>query len=199
MGGKLEMNLSSIADTDSGLELARQGRLFAEDSFVTGSVYAAYRVYLDQLLTGKEGRDHEFSAFFSANTSFGDRLPPSFLNVAGGFSTVRGYPLGAASGDSSLMLKLDYKYHFDTIDLSGSPLDLSAVFFSDIASVKNEDALIFERDDTLWSLGIGLDAVFNEDLRASLGYGMALDAIDSPTQAVESGDGEFYFQLGYSF
>ncbi|YCM45014.1 ShlB/FhaC/HecB family hemolysin secretion/activation protein [Verrucomicrobiaceae bacterium 227] len=199
MGGRLEMNLSSIADTDSGLELARQGRLFAEDSFVTGSVYAAYRLYLDELLTGKEGRHHELSAFFSANTSFGDRLPPSFLNVAGGFSTVRGYPLGAASGDSSLMLKLDYKYHFDTIDLGGSPLDLTAVVFSDIASVKNEDALIFERDDTLWSLGLGLDAVFSENLRASLGYGVALDAIDSPTQAVESGDGEFYFQLGYTF
>ncbi len=199
MGGQLEMNLSSVAGTDSGLELARQGRLFAEDSFITGSVYAAYRLYLDQLLTGRDGRDHEFSAFFSANTSFGDRLPPSFLNVAGGFSTVRGYPLGAASGDSSLLLKLDYKYHFDTIDLGGSPLDFSAVLFSDIASVRNENALVFERNDTLWSLGLGLDAVFAEDLRASMGYGVALDAIDSPTQAVESGDGEFYFQFGYSF
>ncbi|MGJ8697966.1 MAG: ShlB/FhaC/HecB family hemolysin secretion/activation protein [Verrucomicrobiaceae bacterium] len=199
LGGQLEANLSSIAGTDSGLALARQGRLFAEDSFVTGSLYAAYRLYLDEILTGTDGRDHEFSAFLTGNTSFGDRLAPSFLNVAGGYSTVRGYPLGAASGDNLLMLKLDYKYHFDTLDIHGVPLDLSASFFSDVATVKNENAVIFERDDTLWSVGLGLEAVINADLRASLGYGVALRDVISPTQIIMAGDGQFYFQVGYSF
>jgi hemolysin activation/secretion protein len=199
MGGRVEMNLSSVANTDSGAELDQQGRLFAEDSFVTGAIYAAYRLYLDEILTGKEGRDHEFSTFLTANTSLGDRLPPSFLNVAGGFSTVRGYPLGSASGDSSVMLKLDYKYHLDTIDLGSVPLDLSTVFFSDMASVKNEDALSYEQNESLWSLGVGLEATLDEDFRTSLGYGVALRELNSPTQFVESGDGEFYFHVGYSF
>jgi hemolysin activation/secretion protein len=199
MGGRIEFNLSSLANTDSGTDLDQQGRLFAEDSFVTGSIYAAYRRYLDEVFTGKDGRDHEFSAFVTANTSFGDRLPPSFLNVAGGFPTVRGYPLGVASGDSSFMVKLDYKYHFDTLDVGGVPLDLSATLFSDFATVKNEDALFFEGDETLWSVGLGLDAKVNEDLRATTGYGFALSDIDSPVQEVEAGDGEFYFQIGYSF
>lgn len=199
LGGRLEMNLSNLANTDSGLELARQGRLFAEDSFVTGSVYAAHRLYLDEALTGKEGRKHELSTFVTANTSFGDRLPPSFLNVAGGFPTVRGYPLGVASGDRSFMIKLDYKFHHETIELGGLPLSLSTGFFSDFAAVKNEDALFFEGDETLWSIGVGFDAKLNEDLRASAGYGVALSEITSPTQSVESGDGEFYFQVGYSF
>ena len=134
----------------------------------------------------------------TVNTSFGDRVPPSFLNVAGGFQTVRGYPLGIASGDSSFLVKLDYKYHFDTLDVGGG-LDMSAALFSDFATVKNEDALFFESDDTLWSVGVGLDATINKDLRATAGYGFVLRENESPVQDVEAGDGEFYFQVGYSF
>lgn len=199
LGGRIESNLSSIAGTDSGLALSRQGRLFADDSFTTGSIYAAYRVYLDELLTGSEGRDHECSVFASANTSFGKRLPPSFLNVAGGFPTVRGYPLGAASGDNSFIVKLDYKRHFKEVDLGGNPWDFSVGVFTDFATVSNEDALVFEQDETLWSVGLGVDAAFNEALRISLGYGVVLNEITSATQSVESGDGEFYFQLSYTF
>ena len=199
LGGRVEGNLSSLANTDSGLALAGQGRLFAEDSFATASLYTAYRLYLDELLTGREGRQHELAVFASANTSFGDRLPPSFLNVAGGLQTVRGYPLGAASGDGMLMVKLDYKYNFDSLDLGESPLGLSAGFFTDFATVNNADALIFEQDDTLWSVGFGLDAKFNNALRASLGYGFAVKEITSKTQSVDSGDGEFYFQVISSF
>ena len=198
MGGRVEMNLSSLADTAVGAELDQQGRLFAEDSFVTGSIYTAYRRYLDNILTEKNGRKHELSAFLTFNTSFGDRVPPSFLNVAGGFQTVRGYPLGIASGDSSFLVKLDYKYHFDTLDVGGG-LDMSAALFSDFATVKNEDALFFERDETLWSVGVGLDATINNDLRAATGYGFVLRENESPVQQVEAGDGEFYFQVGYSF
>lgn len=198
MGGRVEMNLSSLADTAVGAELDQQGRLFAEDSFVTGSIYTAYRRYLDNILTEKNGRKHELSAFLTFNTSFGDRVPPSFLNVAGGFQTVRGYPLGIASGDSSFLVKLDYKYHFDTLDVGGG-LDMSAALFSDFATVKNEDALFFERDETLWSVGVGLDATINNDLRAATGYGFVLRENETPVQQVEAGDGEFYFQVGYSF
>ena len=195
LGGRVEANLSDLAGTDSGLDLSRQGRLFADDSFVTGSVYAAYRRYLDDLISGKDGRHHELSVIASANTSFGSRLPPSFLNVAGGFPSVRGYPLGAASGDSSFLLKTDYKYNFDSVSFEGLPLDFSAGFFSDFATVKNEGALAFEQDDTLWSLGIGIDAKVREDFRASIGYGVAL----RETNEVDAGDGEFYFQAGFSF
>ena len=198
MGTRLEMNLSSLADTASGTELDQQGRLFAEDSFVTGSIYTAYRQYLDNILTEKNGRKHELSAFLTFNTSFGDRVPPSFLNVAGGFQTVRGYPLGIASGDSSFLVKLDYKYHFDTLDVGGG-LDVSAALFSDFSTVKNEDALFFESDETLWSAGVGLNATINNDLRAAAGYGFILRDNESPVQEVEAGDGEFYFQVGYSF
>lgn len=199
LGGRLEANLSSIAGTDSGLELSRQGRLFADDSFNTGSLYAAYRVYMDNFLTGSDGRQHEFAVFASANTSFEKRLPPSFLNVAGGFQTVRGYPLGAGSGDDSFMVKLDYKYHFENVELGGHPAKLSTGFFTDFATVSNNDALIFEQDDSLWSVGLGLNADFNDTLRISLGYGVALKDITSATQSIDSGDREFYFQLGYTF
>jgi hemolysin activation/secretion protein len=198
MGGRVEMNLSSLADTAVGVELDQQGRLFSEDSFVTGSIYTAYRRYLDNILTENNGRKHELSAFLTVNTSFGDRVPPSFLNVAGGFQTVRGYPLGIASGDSSFLAKLDYKYHFDTFDVGGG-LDVSAALFSDFATVKNEDALFFESDETLWSVGVGLDVTINEGLRATAGYGVVLRENESPVQDVKAGDGEFYFQVGYSF
>ena len=198
MGTRVEMNLSSLADTASGIELDQQGRLFAEDSFVTGSIYTAYRRYLDNIFTENNGRKHELSAFLTVNTSFGDRVPPSFLNVAGGFQTVRGYPLGIASGDSSFLAKLDYKYNFDTFDVGGG-LDVSAALFSDFATVKNEDALFFESDETLWSVGVGLDVTINEGLRATSGYGVVLRENESPVQDVKAGDGEFYFQVGYSF
>lgn len=198
-GTRLETNLSRIAGTDSGVELSQQGRLFADDSFHTGSLYASYRLYLDEWLTDEEGRKHEFLAFASANTSFGSRLPPSFLNVAGGYQTVRGYPLGAASGDDSFILKLDYKHHFDEMKLADVPVKLSATVFSDFASVNNQDALPFEQDDSLWSVGLGVEAVVNEDLQASMGYGIALRDIMISTESIDSGDGEFYFQVSHSF
>lgn len=194
-GGRIEGNLPDLAETDSGLDLSRQGRLFAEDSFVTGSLYGAYRRFLDDIITGEDGRKHELSLFASATTSFESRLPPSFLTVAGGFPSVRGYPLGAASGDSAFLLKIDYKHHFDPVDIGVTSTDFSFGFFSDVATVNNENALAFERDDTLWSIGFGLDAVVREDFRASIGYGVALEE----TGDVNSGDGEFYFQAGYTF
>ncbi len=198
-GARLECNLPSLAGTDSGLELSRQGRLFADDSFVIGALYANYRLYLDEWLTEEDGRKHELQAASSLTTSFGSRLPPSFLNVAGGYHTVRGYPLGAASGDSSFLVKADYKYHFDEVSMGSVPVKFSTSVFSDFATVKNEDALSFEQDDTLWSIGLGLDAVVNEDLRMALGYGVALRDITHSDDSVESGDGEFYFQVSYSF
>jgi hemolysin activation/secretion protein len=76
---------------------------------------------------------------------------------------------------------------------------MSASLFSDFATVKNEDALFFESDETLWSVGVGLDAKINNDLRAVTGYGFVLRENESPVQQVEAGDGEFYFQVGYSF
>jgi hemolysin activation/secretion protein len=76
---------------------------------------------------------------------------------------------------------------------------MSAALFSDFATVKNEDALFFESDETLWSVGVGLDAKINKDLRATAGYGFILRENESPVQEVEAGDGEFYFQVGYSF
>ena len=55
LGAKLEGNLPSLADTDSGADLNRQGRLNASEDFLIGSLYGGIGPILISSLVGLEG------------------------------------------------------------------------------------------------------------------------------------------------
>ena len=216
LGAKLEGNLPSLADTDSGADLNRQGRLNASEDFLIGSLYGGYRTYLDKLLGRSGGRAHELSLFGSMTSSLGgDRLPPSFLGVLGGPYSVRGYPIGTLSGDRSGYLKTDYKFHLNRMggqnssseagndgglrpkfagDMPDFGIALGAFF--DIGSVSNEDRInAFESDGTLSSAGLGLTLDFQGKYTLNLEHAWALSEVMTSNHVIESGDAETYLRF----
>jgi len=205
LGAKLEGNLPGIAGTDSGVDLNLQGRLNASDEFLLGHIYGGYRTYLDEWFGGPNRRAHEFSVFGSASASLaGDRVPPSFLSIVGGPYSVRGYPIGILAGDNSIFVKTDYKIHLNRLTggaqgarfLGDLPdLDLALGAFMDVGSVSNEDRLTaFEVDDTIWSMGLGVSADYQDRYSLSLEYAWALSELMTANEVIESGDGQFYIK-----
>lgn len=211
VGAKIEGNLSGIAGTDSGVDLALQGRLNASDDFILGHIYGGYRTYLDDLFGGANRRAHEVSVYGAASASLGgDRVPPSFLNIVGGPYSVRGYPIGILSGDNSIYVKSDYKLHLNRMGwgLGGEPgttssrflgdmpdLDVALGAFMDVGSVSNEDIInAYEIDDTVWSMGLGVSADYQDRYALSLEYAWALSDLATPNEVIDSGDGQFYIK-----
>ena len=187
------------------MDLNLQGRLNASDEFILGHIYGGYRTYLDELFGGPNRRAHELSVFGAASASLGgDRLPPSFLNVVGGPYSVRGYPIGILSGDNSIFVKSDYKMHLNRLTggsngarfLGDMPdLDVAVGAFMDMGSVSNEDILTaYEVDDTIWSMGLGVSAEYQDRYTLSLEYAWALSDLMTPNEIIESGDGQFYIK-----
>ena len=211
-GLKVEGNFSSIDD----LELARMGRLFADSEFVLGTFYSGGRMYLDPLFSDQNLRAHELTATATAKGSLSNsRLPANFLSVTGGHATVRGYPVAVASGDNTFYTQLDYRLHLNRLSGIGEsdsefrwnprfpgdvpPMDLSFGAFTDFGLVDNVDRLEFETDEQLWSLGLGLYGSANRYFSFSLEYAWTLLDLDSASESVDSGDGQFYFNIDLKY
>ncbi|MBD5782216.1 hypothetical protein IEN85_22145 [Pelagicoccus sp. NFK12] len=213
LGGKIEAGSTDAND----IELARMGRLYAESDYVIGSLYAGTRLYLDSLWGTKRRRAHEFTATASAKTNLqGDRLPATYLSVLGGHSTVRGYPVASASGDSMIFGQFDYRLHLNRLGepvdeadqkrhwkprFEGDipPLDLALGFFTDVGGISNYDKLFFESDAELWSVGLGLYGKASRQINFSLEYARALLDVNASSQPVESGDDQFYFSIDLNY
>lgn len=213
LGGKLE---GGSTDADD-IELARMGRLYAESDYLIGSLYGAARMYLDSLFGPRNRRAHEFTISASAKTNLqGERLPATYLSVLGGHSTVRGYPVASASGDSLVFGQFDYRLHLnrlgDPVDEADQkrnwkprfegdipPLDISIGLFTDIGGISNYDKLFFESDAELWSAGLGVYGRATRQIHFSLEYARALLDVDASSQPVLSGDDQFYFSIDLNY
>lgn len=212
-GAKVE---SGSTDADD-IELARMGRLFAESDFILGSLYGGTRMYLDSVFGSKNRRAHELTMMASAKTNLsGERLPSNFMSVLGGHSTVRGYPVATASGDSLIFGQFDYRVHLNRFSsLSDSeeegskwkprfigdipPLDISLGLFTDVGGISNYDKQSYESDGELWSVGLGLYGKASKLVHFSFEYARALLDVESSTDPVSSGDGEFYFSIDFNY
>ncbi len=206
-GAKLEAGSTSADD----IELARMGRLYAESDFVLGSLYGGMRMYFD------DRRANELTMTASAKTNLsGERLPSNFLSVLGGHSTVRGYPVATASGDSIIFGQFDYRLHLNRLgDLTENessknrwkprfvgdipPMDLSIGLFTDIGGISNYDKLSFESDGELWSAGIGLYGKANQTINFSVEYARALLEVTSASNPVAKGDDQVYFSIDFNY
>ena len=210
----MEGNLPSLADTDSGADLNRQGRLNASEDFLIGSLYGGYRTYLDKLLGRSGGRAHELSLFGSMTSSLGgDRLPPSFLGVLGGPYSVRGYPIGTLSGDRSGYLKTDYKFHLNRLggqnssseagndgglrprfagDMPDFGIALGAFF--DIGVCQTRTVLMHLRVMEPFIGGSGLTLDFQGKYTLNLEHVYSPEVMTS-NHVIESGDAETYLRF----
>ena len=176
----------------------------AADDFALTSLDASWSFYLEPLLDPWGWRDpnqkkggtlaHEVAFLVRGQWAMGNRLVPQFQQVAGGFTTVRGYKQSAAVGDDLALGSVEYRFHLPRLfspDPSPPELpgmgsfrlrpthlwdvpdwDLIFRVFSDAAYVRASDPVDSEDDETLVSAGGGVEfSLFrNLTLRADVGH-----------------------------
>lgn len=92
-------------------------------------------------------------------------LPPTLLFQLGGVASVRGYEVGAVSGDNGYMFNLEF--HRTLSD------DFGAYVFYDLGEVRIRDL----PDQRVQSVGAGLDMQSGKSMRANITLGYALKEV----------------------
>jgi hemolysin activation/secretion protein len=146
------------------------------------------------------------------------RLIPQEKMVLGGLYSVRGYPQSIASGDSAIMGSMEYRLHLPRLlplnpDPSSSLFgdsfrmaptqvysypdwDLVFKLFSDIGYTHNNDRIFgLEENETLWSLGAGLELQLRRNLRVQLDYGHAMLGLNG--DVADEGDSEIHLEITF--
>ncbi len=167
----------------------------------------------------RNGRTHEGSTlahelWFSlrGQDAFGYRLIPQVQRTLGGLYTVRGYDQSLVVGDSVWNLQSEYRLHIPRLLRPGRPVvlpvfgafrqrpevvfgrpdwDLIARVFYDAGHTHQSDAVPGEEDQTLTSVGLGLELSLYRYIALRFDYGWALSDLNA--FQVERGDGEGWF------
>jgi hemolysin activation/secretion protein len=137
---------------------------------------------------------HEVALLGRGQWALGHRLLPHFQQVAGGLATVRGYSQSAVVGDNLVLGTAEYRLHLPRLfapdstppqlpgggafriappHVWGAPdWDLIVRVFTDAAYVTSSHALASEPDETLLSVGGGLElrVLRYLTLRGDVGY-----------------------------
>jgi len=153
----------------------------------------------DPSTPGSSTLAHEVAVLFRGQYAFGDRLVPQYQQVAGGFYSVRGYRQAQAAGDDLFLGSLEYRFHLprilkpspDSVEVPGmgnfrvrpaqvwgrADWDLIFRVFTDAAHVMTSDANSTEPDETLWSVGAGLELQFFRNLTVRFDAGHVLETV----------------------
>jgi Haemolysin secretion/activation protein ShlB/FhaC/HecB len=211
LGGWTPTSDSDLATVDSASsvllgppELDVFGAANVDNNFALTRLDASFSFYLEPLIDPWGWEDpntpesstlaHEVAFLVRGQYAMGFRVIPQFQQVAGGFTTVRGYKQSAAVGDNLALGSVEYRLHIPRLfrpdsqppelwglgafrwrppHVYGAPdWDLIFRVFTDAAYVTSSHALASEPDDTLWSVGGGLElqVLRNLILRGDVGY-----------------------------
>ncbi len=199
----LDVCVADATDVDA-VQLNALGRLFPERDWRMLRWDLAQSFYLDPLFVSDAAEGtlaHELAFRVRGQFSFGNRLIPQQLGVAGGLYTVRGYPESIVSGDNLIVASAEYRLHLPQIlgfDANPQPLlgvgepfrlrpqfgygttdwDFILRAFVDVARVENVDRLSFERDESLIGAGVGVEFQLWRNLDLRLDLGVPLREID---------------------
>lgn len=154
---------------------------------------------------------HELVFSTRGQLAFGTRLVAQARQVLGGLHSVRGYPQSVAAGDTVLFGSAEYRYHVpmgfrlrpDPADVPllgefriapqrvyGRPdWDLVLRTFFDVGFTIESDRNSAEENQTLSSIGVGIELVLKRNLSLRFDWGIALQKV----RDVESGDNEAHF------
>lgn len=220
----LEYQNGDITDA-SRASLVNLGRPSVEEDWLLLTWDASFAFYLEPVLMGDAWRDpstprsstlaHEL--YFSARGqhTFGDRVPPQFQNVIGGLYSVRGYEQSIASGDTTYVGTMEYRFHVPKFlplqpeprQVFGRPFrtapqyvygptdwDLILKAFVDAGHVINHSGSggITTDATTLLGTGVGLELQIKRNITARVDWAFALNEIDG---LVSSGSSQVYFQV----
>jgi hemolysin activation/secretion protein len=149
---------------------------------------------------------HEVALALRGQYAFENRLVPQYQQIAGGLFSVRGYKQAAAAGDNVVIGSAEYRFHVPRWlapdsdpprlpwlgpfrvrpenELGRPDWDLVLRVFSDAAQVWASDANDAEPDETLFSMGGGVEVQFLRNLSLRLDAGHVLRSVGSS----EAGD-----------
>ncbi len=220
---RLEIQSESINDL-SVAELINHGRAPVSEDWARMTWNVRQSVFLEPLLDRKAWEDpstpehstlaHEIYALFYGQHTFGERVIPSYQQVAGGLYTVRGYPESIAVGDTVMAGTLEYRFHLpralpldpDPPMFGGKPFrvapqqvygpvdwDLILKGFVDGAHLINHGSGVAGRDtETLLGAGVGLELQYKRNVTIRTDWGWALHEVPG---VVDEGSGQFHFEL----
>jgi hypothetical protein len=221
-----EWNLPGIAGTSSH-ELAELGRTdVREKHFSILHWNAGASFYLEPLLFPSGFRDpnnrwmstlaHEIAFSSQGQHSWGERLIPQHLAIAGGVYTVRGYPQSSVSSDGSVVGRVEYLFHLPALFApNGAPIQLPWIGpfrwapqqaygradwdfairgFLDVGRTLYADRVAGEENQTLLGAGAGAELRLWSNLILRFDWGRALRTIqEGDGELVRRGNDQFYF------
>lgn len=222
----IESNINSIGENEQNGTLGR-GNLDAKWQLLKGHFHSS--AFLEPLIFGSGWKDrstwrsstlaHELDFNFRFQQTLGnERLIPQETFIAGGLNSVRGYPEFVASGDSGVVMNLEYRYHlprslkpyseiknsenpkeppsglFDNFNLRppyvyGRPdWDLILRGFFDYGYTKVNDKSFGEEDLTLKGAGVGVELQFFSNLNIRLDWGVVLETLERGGSAIDDAE-----------
>ncbi|MFG0258298.1 MAG: ShlB/FhaC/HecB family hemolysin secretion/activation protein [Phycisphaerales bacterium JB043] len=209
----------NVLDNDQS-DLVALGRTGSDEQWVSLHHNASYSFYLEPLLTKSENEPtalaHEIALSTRGQWSGDHRLPPNYLQVAGGLTTVRGYPQAVVSGDDAIVGTIEYRYHIPqglapdaqpgylfgkpfryAPQYVSGPTDWDLIFktFLDVGYVDRSDATALETDNTLLGAGVGLDLEITRRVRGEVNFGWALHEVSDAANNILADDGDFEVQF----
>jgi hypothetical protein len=228
----VEWTETSVEDLDKQ-ELTKLGRLDPDTSWYMLKWGFSHAFFVESWLYRKAWEDvstpksstlaHEIFFSLRGQYSFGNRVIPQHQGLAGGAYSVRGYPTAIASGDTTVISTLEYRFHFPrTLDIepdpSRTPLfgrsfrfapqqiygrpdwDLILRSFIDYGRTLNADRLVIEENETLIGAGVGAELLFKENVSIRVDWGIALEGVlENTTDEVDSGDEELHLTFTLLF
>ena len=111
---------------------------------------------------------------------------------AGGGNTVRGYPQDSILGDNGLLFSAEFRSTIVRFAEENTSLEL--IPFFDFARVWNSDNFKLE-ENTLYSVGLGLQLLIEDDLTARIDWGIPLTDIESTGSSLSEQGWHFSFNL----
>jgi hemolysin activation/secretion protein len=209
-----------FGDSDNGQDDLDKLRVNADRKFALLQFEAGYTTYLEPLLNparfarGEGTLAQELSLSVRGQYSFNDRLVPQNEETAGGLYTVRGYEESATAGDTVVLGSAEYRIHYPrTLKvrdkqeyLFGKPFryapqsafgttdwDLIGRVFVDAAQTVNHERLVFEHNNTLVGVGLGVEFLYKDRVGVRVDWGVALTETRGGSNAAEPGDNRFHF------
>ncbi|ELS04517.1 hemolysin activation/secretion protein [Xenococcus sp. PCC 7305] len=111
----------------------------------------------------------------------------------GGIDTVRGYRQDSLLGDSGLLVSAELRV--PVLRWNNRQSSVAVIPFADFGTVWGEQELPNQDEDTVASLGVGLQLLLDERLRARIDWGIPLVEVEDRDRTLQE-DG-LYFSLEY--
>ncbi len=200
----VEVSLNDLLSTSS-TQLERLGRLNPDENWTALHWDLDFSFYLDGVGSWNAGNRvlvHELATRFSGQYAFNNRLIPNYQTVGGGLYRVRGYDESVVAGDSGVFGTVEYRFHLPNAlpesdnaptvfgrpfrvvrDSEGLPPDWDCILkaFVDAGYVSSSRALGFENEESLLSVGLGLEVRLASNFSFRTDWGVVLDEIRSDT------------------